>query len=291
MMNYFKSPFFVLIAAVGVSALGVSSSVSAKDNPHFWDRIKTERLGFGADEKPFYFRAGVSQLKVDSNSSEVVLSDVGGPASLAIDNGPIEGSGVEVEDTTIASAIVGLRLGSGPWSLETILALPFTMEIKATGSLANEAIAPTALGNIPTGVPPLGEIFGETKVLPPIVTLVHRFRHQHRVRPYLGAGLVYLFTYDAKLTNPVLTEVAEPSLEVEDSLGYVLQAGMDIQFSKRWSLMLDVKQIKVDTSATLSNLYVATPDLPTYGEARVGNADIDLELSPWAYHIGIGFDF
>jgi outer membrane protein len=176
--------------------------------------------------------------------------------------------------------------------LETILALPLTVKFKTSGTLVNTSIDEFALGNIPTGVPALGEEFGETKVLPPAVTLVYRFLPGRPLRPYVGAGLAYMISYDSEVTNPVLTAVSQPSLEIDDALGYVAQAGLEYNLWGDWWMNADVKFIGgLETSATVSDIWVETPGLPLYEVARVGNARLDMTIDPWVYHIGIGFNF
>lgn len=278
-----------------MAALMATPAFAAEDDRklNWWDGIKVDVLGHQPGEKPFYFRAGYTVLAPDTTSDEVTLSDVGGPASLAISDGPIEGSGATVNDLDFPSAILGYTL---PWldghlSIETILALPLTVEFEATGTIANESIAPNALGNIPTGVPALGKEFGETKVLPPVVTLVYRFFLDQPVRPYVGAGFTYMIYYDSEVTNPILTAVSEPELEIDNSFGIVLQGGVEYNFYENWWVNLDIKYIDVETSATVSDIWVETPELPTYGVARVGDATLDMAVDPFIYHIGVGFDF
>ncbi len=122
-----------------------------------------------ADEprKKIYLRAGVVHIAPLEQSQEMVLADVDGPASLALHDGPIAGSGATISSATIPGIIVGyvLPFGNDKLSVETILGLPFTVKFQATGTLANESLAPTALG-IPTGVMPLGPDLGEAKALP-----------------------------------------------------------------------------------------------------------------------------
>ena len=272
----------------------LASSVASADVADLWADFKTDTLGLEQGAKPFYFRAGYTLLAPDSSSSAVSLSDVGGPASLAITDGPIAGSGASVEAVDFPSMVVGYTL---PWldghlAVETILALPFTVEFKAQGTLVNESIAPYALGNIPTGVPALGDKFGETKVLPPVVTLVYRFRLEQSLRPYVGGGLSYMISYDSKVTNPVLTQLGQPKLEIDNALGYVLQGGVEYRFYDDWWVNADVKFIGgLEAAATVTEIWVETPGLPTYSRARVGNASIDVTVDPWVYHLGIGFDF
>jgi len=102
-----------------------------------------------ADPEPrkrWYVRAGVAYVHPFSSSSELELADVNGPASLAVSNGPIAGSGSTVEATTILAATIGWVT---PWmdghlSLETILGPPLDVKFQATGTLATMSIAPPA---------------------------------------------------------------------------------------------------------------------------------------------------
>lgn len=268
---------------------------TAEPEGNYWDRFKTNTLGMEKGEKPFYFRAGYTSLQPDSSSDEVSLTvPSDSAATLAITSGPIAGSGASVDPVSFPSAVLGYRL---PWmdghlSVETILALPFTVEFKAEGTLADESIAPYALGNIPTGVPAMGEEFGESKVLPPVVTLVYRFMLDKPLRPYVGGGMSYMITYDSKVTNPILTQYGEPELEIDDVFGYVVQGGVEYNFYKDWWVNFDVKFIGgLEADATVSGIYVDTPALPTYSPAEVGDASVSVTVDPWVYHIGVGFDF
>ena len=294
------APLAVLAAALAVALqspalLAEVAQAEPASEGNIWERTKTNVLGMKPGAKPFYFRAGYTSLQPDSSSDEVSLSiPADSEATLAISDGPIAGSGASVNPVSFPSAIVGYRLPwmDGQWAVETILALPFTVEFEAEGTLATDSIAPYALGNIPTGVPPLGSEFGESKVLPPVVTLVYRFLPDKPLRPYLGAGLSYMITYDAEVTNPVLTAVGEPELEIDDVFGYVLQGGVEYNFYNDWWVNLDVKFIGgLEAEATVKGIYVETPELDLYPYVEVGDATVNVTVDPWVYHIGIGFDF
>ena len=47
----------------------------------------------------------------------------------------------------------------------------------------------------------------------------------------------------------------------------------------------------LEAEATVKNIWVETPDLPTYSPAEVGDASVNVTVDPWVYHIGVGFDF
>lgn len=62
--------------------------------------------------KHWYFRAGGAYVLPLSSSDELELANVDGPASLAVSNGPIAGSGASVESTALPAVTIGYVL---PW--------------------------------------------------------------------------------------------------------------------------------------------------------------------------------
>lgn len=237
-----------------------------------------------------YLRAGVAHVAPLASSREMELADIDGPASLAVQNGPIAGSGADVSSATIPALIIGYRL-TRKIALETILGVPFTVKFRATGTLANESIAPMVLG-IPTGVPALGSELGEAKAVPPLVTLVYSLRDQGRVRPYAGAGAAMLFAYDAKVTNPMLVEVSQPEFEIAPAPGLVLQTGIEATLTGRIYARLDVKYIAFMLArAEVHHIQVRAPELPLFDTVEVGTAKMSVWVNPLIIQAGIGTDF
>jgi outer membrane protein W len=247
-----------------------------------------------ARTKRFYLRLGVVHIAPLSTSDELELADVDGPASLAIQNGPIEGSGAVVGDATIPGLVVGYTLPvlGDRLGIETVLGLPFTVEFKATGTLRDESLAPMALG-IPTGVPALGEDLGKVKAVPPVVTAVYSFtRPGARVRPFVGAGVAVLFSLDGEATNPILTEVSQPEFEIPPAPGLALQAGLEAKLWRSIYARLDVKFIAfMEANATMSHIQVRTPEIPLFDTAEIGTAKMSVMVNPLIVQAGIGMDF
>lgn len=242
----------------------------------------------------FYARAGVLHLMPNVDSSAVSLQNLDPFARLAIEEGPIAGSGVDVGSQTLPAMIVGyvLPVLDGRLSVETILAAPLSLELKATGTLATESLAPFVLGNIPTGVPPLGEQLGTAKALPPTVTFVYRFLPEKWFHPYAGLGLTYMRIFDAKLSNPVIAGVGEPTLEIDDAFGGVLQAGIEAKIHSRFYAFLDIKSmVGLSMTATIRDVYVETPLVPLLNTARVGDATVDIDMLPVIVMLGAGANF
>lgn len=240
-----------------------------------------------------YLRAGIAVIKPLSVSREMELADVDGAASLAIQNGPIEGSGAAVGGATVPALTVGYRL---PWlgnrlSIETVLGIPFEVKLKATGTLRNESLAPMALG-IPTGVQPLGEELGTAKAAPPTVTAVYNLYDKGRVQPYVGAGVAVLFAYDEKVTNPMLTEVSQPEMSIAPAPGLVFQGGLEAKLFSRVYARLDVKFIALMMArAEVRHVQVRTPELPLFDTVEVGTAKMNVWVNPLIIQAGIGTDF
>ncbi|MGN6107368.1 MAG: OmpW/AlkL family protein [Kofleriaceae bacterium] len=268
-------PSVVAIAVAGALALPIAQPGGAHAGPLH------ERL---------YVRAGVAHVATLESSRELELADVDGASSLAVRNGPIVGSGSTVSSATIGALIIGYRV-TRRISLETILGLPFTVKFQATGSLATESLAPKALG-LPTGVPPLGSELGEAKALPPLITAVYQLRERGAIRPYVGLGAAVMFTYDAKITNPVLTEVSQPSFQVSPAPGVVLQTGAEAQLWRNLYARVDVKFVAgMLARATAEHIQVRTPDLPLFETVEVGTAKMSVWVNPLIVQAGIGMDF
>lgn len=122
----------------------------------------------------------------------------------------------------------------------------------------------------------IGEL-ADTWVLPPTLTLQYHFAPKGRVRPYVGAGINYTTFYSADASRSLETAIGKTEVSLEDSFGYALQAGVDIDIAPRVFLNVDVKYIDIDTTARL----------------RTGAAlnRVDVSLDPIVPSIGIGMRF
>ncbi|WP_295555070.1 OmpW family outer membrane protein [uncultured Hyphomicrobium sp.] len=91
-----------------------------------------------------------------------------------------------------------------------------------------------------------GEI-AETWMFPPILTLQYHFDGLGPLRPYVGAGVEWIHYFDTKPGSNGLGAVA---VDLDDSFGFALQAGVDFDLGGGWSLGLDVKKVWEDTDVT-----------------------------------------
>lgn len=241
-----------------------------------------------------YVRGGVTHVAPLEQSREMELANVDGAASLAVQNGPIEGSGATVSSATIFGLNLGVKIPEvrRGFSIELVAGAPLpTLKFRATGTLATESIAPTALG-IPTGVPALGEELGEATAAPVVLTAVYKFRDRGLLQPYAGAGPALLIAMSQKITNPILTEVSQPEFDISPAPGLVLQAGLDVKLYKSVYARVDVKFIAFMLArAEVKHAQVRAPALPLFDTVEVGTAKMSMWVNPLIVTGGVGFDF
>lgn len=122
-----------------------------------------------------------------------------------------------------------------------------------TDHLALELIAATSKHDVngKGGLEPIGEL-ADTWVLPPTLTLQYHFAPSAKVRPYVGAGLNYTLFYSEDASDGLEDAIGDTKVELEDSFGFALQAGVDFDITEKLFLNLDVKYIDIDTKAKLT---------------------------------------
>jgi outer membrane protein W len=242
--------------------------------------------------KRLYVRGVVAHVEPRITTQNVQL-DPSGLAANAIGDDPLDDSGVTVSASAKRpTAIVGYVLPGlrNRLSIEAMVGAPVPLKIGATGKLATESLAPDAAGT-PTGIPPLGANLAEATISPPMITALYRPWRHGRISVLAGGGASVLLVYDERVTNPVLTEVSEPHLEITHAFGVVAQGGVEARLWRRVVARLDVKYIWYRMShATIDNIQVKTqiPLLPT---VEVGDARMDISVQPIIVQLGIGADF
>ena len=98
---------------------------------------------------------------------------------------------------------------------------------------------------------PVGRLAG-TWVLPPTLTLQYHFTPDAKARPYVGAGINYTIFYKEKATSALNQAIGQTKVGLSDSVGYALQAGIDIDLTRRVFVNFDAKYIDIDTRARLT---------------------------------------
>jgi len=132
--------------------------------------------------------------------------------------------------------------------IELLAALPFKHDIDLSGA---------------------GRI-GETKHLPPTLSVQYHFMPSNNIRPYVGLGLNYTTFFSEKTTGAL----SGTSLKLDDSWGLAGQLGVDIDVASNWFVNVDVRYINIETDATVNGVGIGT-----------------VEINPWVVGLNIGTRF
>lgn len=116
-----------------------------------------------------------------------------------------------------------------------------------------------------------------TWVLPPTLTLQYHFLPEGHFRPYVGAGINYTIFYSRNASDALEAAVGPTDVDLKNSFGYALQAGVDVDISEKLFLNFDVKYIDMTTRATLTS------------GALVNSVDVD--INPFVFGVGLGMRF
>lgn len=152
-----------------------------------------------------------------------------------------------------------LTLGLGYYFHENVSALiiggiPPETEVTGTGTLA--------------GIP-----VGSLKYAPFTVYVNYHIPTKSNWKPFIGAGLVYNFTFD-------IQDAAITNLDVDNSFGFALRAGVEYQIDDNWGAYVSYAQSFVS--------HTATGNAPAFGGAPV---EADVDLDPSAVEFGISYRF
>ncbi|MEG1679314.1 MAG: OmpW family outer membrane protein [Stenotrophomonas sp.] len=129
--------------------------------------------------------------------------------------------------------------------IEVLAALPFKHDVSIDG---------------------VGKV-GETKQLPPVVSLQYHFTNSSKITPFVGLGVNYtkFFSTDSK------GALAGTKLKLEDSWGLAAHAGLDFAVSDKGALRVDMRWADIDTKVKVNGnkLGTAKIDPLVYGVAYV----------------------
>jgi outer membrane protein len=119
---------------------------------------------------------------------------------------------------------------------------------------------------------------GSTWVLPPTLTAQYHFMPSAKFRPYVGAGVNYTIFWNENASAGLETAVGPTNIHMDDSFGWAVQAGADIDLTPTIFLNLDIKYIDMNTNATLNT-------------AAIGVQTVKVNINPIVAGIGLGFRF
>lgn len=124
------------------------------------------------------------------------------------------------------------------WGVEVLAALPFSHDINLNG----------------------GGKVGETKHLPPTVSVQYHFLPDSKVRPYVGVGLNGTIFFSEKTTGAL----AGSKLSLDSSFGPAAQVAVDFAVSDAWFINVDARWMDIDTDVELNGASLGTVEIDPY---------------------------
>ena len=214
------------------------------------------------EQGDWIMRVGATTVDPDTDSDDINLP--GGLVARA-----------DVEDDT-ALGLIPVYMLTNKFGLEVLAATPFEHNINAVGQGAIKGVEVSA---------------GETKHLPPTVSVQWYPRGgKPGWQPYIGLGVNYTVFFDEEVDGDLVSllgdltggAVNDADLDLDDSLGFAAQAGVDIPFGDNWAFNLGVWYIDIETEAEIN--------AKANGQSAA-KVKFDVDIDPWVYNVGIAYKF
>ena len=121
---------------------------------------------------------------------------------------------------------------------------------------------------------------GTVWLLPPTLLLQYHFMADQSIRPYVGAGVNLTIAYGEDASQSLVNALGGPTnLKVDNSIGWAVQAGVDIDLDDRWFLNFDIKYVAISVDVAITTPATSTTRTTT------------LDINPVIVGAGIGYRF
>lgn len=155
-------------------------------------------------------------------------------------------TGAWTDDSTNSLTVNGAETYPGNWATTDDTVIPtITLTYYLNKNLAVELFCCFDKVGVDAegGLAAFGEI-ADTWIFPPILTLQYHFDGLGALKPYVGVGAEWIHYFDSN------SKLAGYNVSFDDSFGFALQGGVDIDLGGGWSLGVDVKKVWEDTKVT-----------------------------------------
>lgn len=199
-------------------------------------------------------RVGPIYASPDVSSSKIKVDGLG----------KMPGSSADVKSDT-QLGLTATYMVMPHFGIELLAATPFTHDVKIKGGPVLNSIG------VNDGK------FGEVSQLPPTLSAQFFFLNpKSKFQPYVGLGLTYTMFFSEKLTRQRKNQ-GFSSFKLDDSIGVSGQLGMDYAITDRLQLNAAIWRLGISTEA----------------KAKVGGTpvNIDVDVDPWVYFLGVGYKF
>jgi outer membrane protein len=217
------------------------------------------------------------------------LSAVPAFANLSVNVGAITVAPNDSSSTlNVVETVAGLPAGSTQVAVNNNTQLGFTIDYKINNNWTAELIAATPFSHDVNvkGSAIDGLDIGSTKHLPPTLVAQYHFDlGNSKFDPFVGVGLNYTKFFNASASDTLKTtlrtlNVTKASdnvdLDLDDSFGLALQAGVNYKINDNWGAHFAVSKIDIDTEANVT---------------VNGNSiqKVDVQIDPMVVMVGVRF--
>ncbi|MHA3083570.1 OmpW/AlkL family protein [Acinetobacter sp. ANC 5383] len=172
-------------------------------------------------------------------------------------------------------------------SLGLIVGVPPTFDIKGKGALLKTPLTPNGLN--------LNRKVGDVKVYSPVITGKYTFGAvNNKLRPYVGAGLMYAhfsnFKLDSAIANDPTLKAFNANIhnvKIDDAVAPVAFIGADYNINKNWFATASVSYVHLSTHANLQvsgTNPITTQPIEVHGSSKI-------EINPIVTYLGVGYRF
>jgi outer membrane protein len=118
---------------------------------------------------------------------------------------------------------------------------------------------------------------GSLEMIPITATLQYHFNPEGRFDPYVGGGAAYVL-FDQLDSSDDLDDVDIDSIDFDDDVGFVVNAGFSFDITPNFAVYVDGKYVPVSSSATAT--FATGPGVET-----------DIDINPLIFSVGLGYQF
>jgi outer membrane protein len=208
---------------------------------------------------------------VSPKSGNLKLGDLGPVPGLDIS---IDNASIEVDDGSSLGLTLTYMLTDN-WAIDVLAAVPFKHDISLKATITDL-------------LPPGGSFtdsgkIGDTKHLPPTISVQYHFMPDAFFSPYVGVGL-NMTIFSSESLNSDAQDLFEAlgltnaKLSLDTSTGVAGQIGADFNLSGGWLINADIRYIDIGTKAKIKG---------DEGTLSLGTVNID----PIVYSLMVGYRF
>ena len=221
-------------------------------------------------------RGGFTQVNPDSQQSTIYAA---GNQTVNLNTEAFTAATASVDDNT-QLGLNFVYFYDSNWAVELLAATPFKHDIMVDTGAGSAKL-------------------GETKHLPPTLSVLYYFDTASAFKPYVGVGINYTVFFEDDF-NPALTGPDSPNivsisdgtdtsavgapldandLNLSNSWGLSAQIGVDYDLGDNWSINASARYIDIDTKGTFTAVGGAVP----------GHVNVDVD--PMVYSVMLGYTF